>query len=162
MYVGMTMKVIVLKVRHPENLEELAEVIRRGRTLDGDDGGWQMPKYAGLGDLAIWYAASPDQEYRAYGWVIGPPVKPAGELVKHYGPVAGVRKLPRPVSRHVVAAASGFNERTVGQLAEMVHQRVDDFLLAVGLDPRFVAARELISGEVARMLRSTADIMVPA
>lgn len=80
------MKVIVLKVRHRENLEELDEVIRRGRTLDG---GWQMPKHAELGDLAIWYAASPDQEYRAYGWVAGTPVKPQGELVKYYGPVAG-------------------------------------------------------------------------
>ena len=56
------MKVIVLKVRHKENLEELAEVIRRGRTLDGHDGGWQMPGHAEPGDLAIWYAGTPDQE----------------------------------------------------------------------------------------------------
>lgn len=105
---------IVLKVRHKENLDELAEVIRRGRTLEGGEGGWQMPKHAQLGDLAIWYAASPDQEYRAYGWVSGPPVKPAGELVKYYGPVAGVRPLPAPVPRQVVAAASGFNEKGVG------------------------------------------------
>lgn len=154
------MRVIVLKVRYRENLEELAEVIRRGRTLDGDDGGWQMPKYAELGDLAIWYAASPDQEYRAYGWVAGTPVKPAGELVKHYGPVAGVRRLPRPVPRHVVAAASGFNEKGVGQLAEMVHDRVHDFLLAVGFDERFVDACEQISDEVARVLRSTVGVLL--
>ena len=151
------MKLIVLKVRHRENLEELAEVIRRGRTLDGVDGGWQMPKYAELGDLAIWYAASPDQEYRAYGWVAGTPAKPAGELVKYYGPVAGVRLLPKPVGRHVVAAASGFNEKGVGQLAEMVHDREEDFLLAVGFDQRFVAGRELISAEVIRVLRSMTD-----
>lgn len=149
------MKVIVLKVRHRENLDELDEVIGRGRTLDGRNGGWQMPKHAELGDLAIWYAASPDQEYRAYGWVAGTPVKPEGELVKYYGPVAGVRLLPAPVGRHVVAAASGFNEKGVGQLAEMVHQRVDEFLLALGFDQRLVAARELISDEVARALRST-------
>jgi len=154
----MTVKVIVLKVRHKENLDELAEVIRRGRTLDGDEGGWQMPKYAELGDLAIWYAASPDQEYRAYGWVAGTPVKPADERVKYYGPVAGVRPLRQLVHRHIVAAASGFNEKGVGQLAEMVHHRVDDFLLALGFPERFVAARELISDEVLRVLRSTTDI----
>jgi len=67
----MAVKVIVSKARHKENLDELAEVIRRRRTLDGDDGGWQMPKDAEPGDLAISYAASPDQEYRAYGWVAG-------------------------------------------------------------------------------------------
>lgn len=154
----MAVRVIVLKVRHQENLEELAEVIRRGRTLEGGDGGWQMPKHAELGDLAIWYAASPDQEYRAYGWVAGTPVKPEEELVKYYGPVAGVRLLPAPVGRHVVAAASGFNEKGVGQLAEMVPDRVDEFLLAVGFDQRFVAARELISGEVTRALGSTAYV----
>ncbi len=54
-----------------------------------------------------------------------------------------------------MAAASGFNEKGVGQLAEMVHQRVDEFLLALGFDQRFVVARELISAEVARALRST-------
>lgn len=146
------MNVIVLKVRHKENLDELAEVIRRGRTLEGGQGGWQMPKHAQLGDLVIWYAASPDQEYRAYGWVSSTPARPAGEHVKYFGPVAGVRSLPAPVPRHVVAAASGFNEKGVGQLAEMVHHRVDDFLLAVGFDERFVVARELISDEVARVL----------
>lgn len=149
---AMAVNVIVLKVRHKENLDELAEVIRRGRTLEGGEGGWQMPKGAQLGDLAIWYAASPDQEYRAYRWVSGPPAKPAGELVKYYGPVAGVRPLPAPVPRLVVAAASGFNEQGVGRLAEVVRHRVDDFLLAVGFGERFVAARELISGEVARVL----------
>lgn len=55
--------------------------------------------------------------------------------------------------RKVVAAASGFNERGVGQLAEMVHHRVDEFLLAVGFDERFVAARELISDEVVRVFQ---------
>ena len=152
------MEVIVLKVRHKENLDELDEVIRRGLTLDGDDGGWQMPKHAELGDLAVWYAASPDQEYRAYGWVAGAPVKPDGELVKYYGPVVGVRLLTDPVPRHVAAAASGFNEKGVGQLAEVVHQRADDFLLALGFSERFVAARELISDEIRRAVRSLADL----
>jgi hypothetical protein len=114
-----------------------------------------MPKDAQPGDLAIWYAANPDQEYRAYGWVSGAPSKPQNELVKYYGPVAGVRSLPTPVPRQVVAAASGFNNEGVGQLAETVHERVDDFLLAVGFDKRFVAARKLISDEVARVLRSS-------
>lgn len=75
-----------------------------------------------------------------HGCVAGTPVKPEGELVKYYGPVAGVRLLPAPVGRHVVAAASGFNEKGVGQLAEMVHQRVDEFLLALGFDPQLLAA----------------------
>ncbi len=101
------MKVIVLKVRNRENLEELAAVIRRRRTFDDDLGGWQMPKHAQPGDLAIGYAASPDQEYRAYGWACGIPSKPDGERVKYYGPVAGVRSLPAPASRQVVAAAIG-------------------------------------------------------
>lgn len=109
------------------------------------------------GDLAIWYAASPDQEYRAYGWVSGTPVKPSGELMKYYGPVAGVRLLAGPVPRHVVGAASGFNEKGVGQLAEVVYQRVDDFLLALGFPERFVAARELISDEIDRAVRSMVD-----
>lgn len=96
---GTAMKVIVLKVRNRENLDELDEVIHQGRTLEGGLGGWQMPKDAQLGDLAIWYAASPDQEYRAYGWVSGIPRKPESELVKYYGSVAGVRSLPTPRAR---------------------------------------------------------------
>jgi hypothetical protein len=148
----MSVKVIVLKVRHRENLEELDAVIRRGQTLEGGQGGWQIPKDAQPGDLAIWHAGDPDQEYRAYGWVSGVPGKPENELVKYYGPVAGVRRLT-PVPRRVVADASGFSEKGVGQLAETVRHRVDDFLLAVGFDPRFVAARELMSDEVARVLR---------
>lgn len=103
-------------------------------------------------------AASPDQEYRAYGWVAGAPVKPDGELVKYYGPVVGVRLLAEPVSRHVAAAASGFNEKGVGQLAEVVHQRADDFLLALGFPERFVAARELISDEIRRSVRSLVNV----
>src|SRR5579859_5090959 len=153
----MIMEVIVLKVRHKENLDELDEVIRRGRTLDRKEAGWKMPKHAELGDLRVWYAASPDQEYSAYGWVDVAPVKPDGELVKYYGPVVGVRLLTEPVPRHVAAAASGFNEKGVGQLAEVVHQRADAFLLALGFPERFVAARELISDEIRRAVRSLAD-----
>lgn len=147
------MKVIVLKVRHKENLDELEEVIGRGRTLEDGLGGWQMPKDAQPGDLAIWYAASPDQDHRAYGWVSGIPRKPESERVKYYGPVAGVRSFTTPVSRQKVAAASGFNDKGVNQLAETVHGRIDDFLLAVGFNRRFVAARQLISDEIARVLR---------
>lgn len=147
------MKVIVLKVRHKENLDELEEVIGRGRTLENGLGGWQMPKDAQPGDLAIWYAGSPDQDYRAYGWVSGVPSKPESERVKYYGPVAGVRSFPTRAPRQKVAAASGFNEKGVSQLAETVRERVDDFLLAMGFDSRFVAARELISDEIARVLR---------
>jgi hypothetical protein len=52
-----------------------------------------------------------------------------------------------------VAARSGFGEKEWSKLAETVRERVDDFLLALGLDWRFVAARELISIEVAHVLR---------
>jgi hypothetical protein len=62
------MKVIVLKVKGKGNLEELNEVIETGHTFNRGLGGWQMPKDARPGDLAVWYAASPDQDYRAYGW----------------------------------------------------------------------------------------------
>lgn len=58
-----TMKVHVLKVRYQENLDEMEAGIRAGHTVDG----WQMPKGAEPGDLAVWYAAWPDQEYRAWG-----------------------------------------------------------------------------------------------
>lgn len=148
------MKVLVLKVKRKENLEELTGVIAQGRTFEGSDGGWQMPKDAQPGDLAIWYAGDPDQEYRAYGWVAGMPVKPDNEAMKYYGPVAGVRPLT-PVPRKEVAAASGFNEKGVSQLAQTVRDRVDDFLLAVGFDRRLVAVREVISDEVAHVLWST-------
>lgn len=116
-----------------------------------------MPKHSQPGDLAIWYAASPDQEYRAYGWVSGTPVKPATELMKYYGPVVGVRRLAKPVSRHIAAATSGFNEKGVGQLAEVVYQHVDEFLLALGFSDRFVVARELISAEIDRAVSSVVD-----
>lgn len=64
-----TVKIHVLKVRHQENLDEMEAGISAGHTVDG----WQMPKGAGPGDLAVWYAASPDQEYRAWGWVARTP-----------------------------------------------------------------------------------------
>jgi|SRR5712692_8819442 len=150
---GVAMKVIVLKVRRQVNLQELEEVIQRGHTYEdgererlGGAGGWQMPKDAQPGDLAIWYAGVPDQEYCAYGWVVGPPRR--WEVRKYYGPVAGVQWLA-PVRRQYVAEKSGFNEKTVNQFAETVYTRVDDFLKAVGFSRRFVAARELISAEIA-------------
>jgi hypothetical protein len=65
----MFMKVHVLKVRGRDNLDEMKQGITAGQTVDG----WQMPKTASLGDLAVWYAASPDQDYRAWGWVVGSP-----------------------------------------------------------------------------------------
>jgi hypothetical protein len=37
-----------------------------------------MPETALPGDLAIRHAASPDQDYRAWGWVAGLPVRGAG------------------------------------------------------------------------------------
>jgi hypothetical protein len=106
-------RVIVLKVKGSQNLAELEEVIEMGRTYQG---GWQMIKDADFGDLAVWYAGAPDQDYRAYGWVGGRPAKPSGSRVKFYGPVVGVRALERRKSRQQVAGACGFNERSVAVL----------------------------------------------
>jgi hypothetical protein len=148
------MQVIVLKVRYQENLDELAQTIQRGRTLDGSDGGWRMPVTAQPGDLAIWYAASPDQEYVAYGWIAGLPSK-REPTRQPYGPVAGVRPLPGgPMPRAEVAAkAHGFQETNVGQLAVTVPEEIEGaFLRAVGFGKRFVEVRELISVEVARVV----------
>lgn len=92
-----------------------------------------MPKHSQPGDLAIWYAASPDQEYRAYRWASGTPVKPSGELMKYHGPVVGVRRLTEPVPRHIVAAASGFNEK--GKLAGLAACRLGPPARAAVLTP---------------------------
>lgn len=148
------MRVVVLKVRYQENLDELAQVIQRGRTLDGSDGGWRMPVTVQQGDLAVWYAGSPNQQYVAYGWVAGRPYK-REPTRQPYGPVVGVRLLPvGPVSRAVVAAkAHGFQETNVGQLAVTVPEESEGaFLRALGLGKRFVEVRELISLEVARVV----------
>lgn len=148
------MQVIVLKVRHRENLDELARTIQRGRTLDGSDGGWRMRVTAQPGDLAIWYAASPDQEYVAYGWIVGLPSK-REPTRQPYGPVFGVRPLPSgPVPRAEVAAKThGFQKTNVGQLAVTIPEEIEGaFLRALGFGRRFVEARELISVEVTRVV----------
>jgi len=151
------MRVIVLKVRQKKNLEELDLAIERRRTLEEDlhapePGGWKMLKNAQPGDMAIWYAASPDQEYRAWGWVVGRPVPSPVQSGIYFGPVAAVRRLA-PVSRMKVAEASGFNRDGVKQRAEEVRLRTDEFLLAVGIDNKIVRNRELISAEIARVLQ---------
>src|SRR5262249_47451705 len=47
-----------------------------------------------LGDLAIWYAASPDQHCRAWGWVAGTPAVGFRQSERLYvGPVAGIRPI---------------------------------------------------------------------
>jgi hypothetical protein len=145
----------VLKVRRKENLQELDEVISTGRTLTDDLGGWQMPRSAEPGDLCIWYSASPHQEYVAYGWVAEAPKKPASEKKKYYGPATGVRELPSGrKSRRQVAEVCGFNADGVAQLAQIVPAEIaGKFLLALGFDRRFVSTRELISSEVASVLR---------
>jgi hypothetical protein len=152
------MRVIVLKARQKKNLEELDLVIERGRTLEEDlhdapePGGWKMLKDARPGDMAVWYAASPDQEYRAWGWIVGRPVPSPAQSGIFFGPVAGVRRLT-PASRLKVAEASGFNRDGVNQRAEEVRWRADEFLLAVGIDKKIVRNRELISAEIARVLQ---------
>jgi hypothetical protein len=138
------MHVIVLKVRRQENLDELAQAIQRGRTLDGPEGGWRMRVTAQPGDLAVWYAVSPDQQYVAYGWITGLPSK-REPTRQPYGPVAGVRLLPHgPVSRVAVAAKThGFQETNVGRLAVTVPEEVEGaFLRALGFEKEFVEARD--------------------
>jgi len=63
-------KVHVLQVNmQPENRKGLTATVDAGHT---DDEGWQMPKGARIGDLAIWYMAG-RQEFVARGWVEGTP-----------------------------------------------------------------------------------------
>jgi len=146
------MKVHVLKVRGKDNLTEMEQGIAAGHTVDG----WQMPKTALPGDLAIWYAASPDQDYRAWGWVAGPPSPGFRESDRLYmGPVAGIRQI-EPVRRRLeVAEACGFNRDSVTQQAQTVSDEiVDDFLRELGFNRRFIAARELISAEVVNIVTS--------
>src|SRR5215469_8564011 len=96
----MLIRVHVLKVRGRENLDELEQGIAAGHTVKG----WQMPKSASLGDLAIWYAASPDQHYRAWGWVAGTPAVGFRRSERLYvGPVAGIRPIEPVKPRREVA-----------------------------------------------------------
>jgi hypothetical protein len=143
------MKVHVLKVRYQENLDEMEAGIRAGHTVDG----WQMPKGAEPGDLAVWYAAWPDQEYRAWGWIAGAPEAGfRGSSRMYKGPVTGIRAI-EPVPRLEVAGVCGFNRDAVNPLAQTVPDEIaGDFLRALGFGAQFVAARELISVEVARVL----------
>jgi hypothetical protein len=148
------MQVIVLKVRYQTNLDELAQTVQRGRTLDGSDSGWRMPVTALPGDLAVWYAASPHQQYVAYGWITGVPSK-REPTRQPYGPVTGVRLLPGgAVSRAEVAAKThGFQGTNVGQLAGTVPEEVEGaFLRALGFGKRFIEVRDLISLEVAHVV----------
>jgi len=144
-----TVKIHVLKVRHQENLDEMEAGISAGHTVDG----WQMPKRAEPGDLAVWYAAWPDQEYCAWGWIAGiPEAGFRGSPRMYKGPVTGIRAI-KPVPRSRVADACGFNRDAVNPLAQTVPGDIaDDFLRALGFGARFVAARELISAEVMRVL----------
>lgn len=146
------MKVHVLKVCGKDNLTEMEQGIAAAHTVDA----WQMPKAALPGDLAIWYAASPDQDYRAWGWVAGIPIRGFRESDRLYiGPVAGIRRL-EPVRRRLeVAEGCGFNRDSVTQQAQTVPDEiVDDCLRVLGFNSRFIAARELISAEVVNIVAS--------
>ncbi len=59
-----------------------------GRTCDG---GWQMIKDAVFGDLAVWSAGAPDQDYRVYGRVWREALEIYASRVKFCGPVVGAR-----------------------------------------------------------------------
>ena len=138
------MKVRVLKVDHYQaNVDELNRGLQAGRTIDG----WQMPKYSEPGDIAVWYATAPRQKYIAWGWVTGPP-RPGfrGNDSLYIGPVAGMRSI-EPVPRLKAAESSGFNQNpnsVIPQAQTVPDEMADDFLVALGLDPRLM---EQISSE---------------
>jgi len=145
------MKVCVLKVDNDKvNLDELAKGIDVGRTVRG----WEMPKHAEPGDLAVWYASNPSQSYVAWGWVAGVP-EPGfrGSPRRYIGPVAGMRSI-KPMARMEVAGARGFNhdpDSVVSQPQTVPDRMAGAFLRALGLDPELL---EAISVEVAAVLRS--------
>jgi hypothetical protein len=142
-------KVRVLKVDSDMvNVDELNEGIRVGRTVDG----WQMPKDSVPGDVAVWYAASPRQEYIAWGW-IADTTRPGfrGNDSLYVGPVVGMRSM-EPISRFEAAESSGFNRdpnSVIPQAQTVPDEMADAFLGALGLDPRLM---EQISSEIRRVL----------
>jgi len=147
-----SVKVCVLKVDNDKaNLDELAASVAAGRTVEG----WEMPKHAEPGDLAVWYASDPKQDYVAWGWVAGIPTPGfRGSLRRYTGPVAGMRSI-EPLSRIDVAAASGFNRdpnSVVPQPQTVPPRMAGNFLRALGLDPELL---EVISAEVAAVLRGS-------
>lgn len=143
------MKIRVLKVDNDQaNVDELNLGLRAERTVNG----WQMPKYSGPGDIAVWYAAAPRQEYIAWGWVAGVP-KPGfrGNDRLYIGPVAGMRHM-EPVPRLEAAGSSGFNQdpdSVIPQAQTVPDEMADDFLVALGLDPHLM---KQISSEIRRVL----------
>lgn len=129
-------------------LDELGRGLQDGQTIDG----WQMPKHSRAGDIAVWCAAAPRQEYVAWGWVADAP-KPGfrGNDNLYVGPVAGMRPM-QPVPRLKAAEPSGFNRdpnSVIPQAQTISDEMTDDFLSALGLDPHLM---EQISGEVRRVL----------
>ena len=98
-------KVHVLQVNlQPENIKDLTAAVDAGHT---DDDGWQMPKGARTGDLAIWYMAG-RQEFVARGWVEGIPWKVEHGHGPYRGSVAGVQWID-PVDRTEVIDRCGFD-----------------------------------------------------
>lgn len=99
------MKVVVLKVNHEQgNVDELDRGIQAGRTVDG----WQMPKHSGPGDIAVWYASAPRQEYIAWGWVTATPRLASGTTTACTSAQlpACAALTPCPGSRQLSPAAS--------------------------------------------------------
>jgi|SRR5712691_6187712 len=143
------MKVRVLKVDHDQaNLDELGRGLQVGQTARG----WQMPKQSSPGDIAVWYAAAPRQEYIAWGWVAGTP-RPGfrGNDSLYVGTVLGMRAL-KPVPRLQAAELSGFNRdpnSVIPQAQTVPDEMTADFLTSLSLDPRLM---EQIAGEMQRVL----------
>lgn len=111
----------------PVNLEELEECLKHRHTVDG----WQMPKGAKPGDVAVWYATLPVGAYVAWGWVEEAPHKVDEGHGPYRGPVKGMRSLQPPVSRADVIRACGIDGGV--QSYQTVKDRAPAFLEAIGL-----------------------------
>lgn len=122
-----------------------------------------MPKHSRAGDIAVWYAATPRQEYVAWGWVADAP-EPGfrGNDNLYVGPVADMRPI-QPVPRLKAAEPSGFNRdpnSVIPQAQTVPYEMTDDFLSALGLDPHLM---EQISSEIRRILprdRRQQDVLI--
>ena len=144
-------KVHILQVdTQPVNVAEFEESLAIGHTVD-EAHGWEMPKNAEPGDLVVWYAAG-RSEFVARGWVEDHPHPGTRNGHPSYmGPVVGMQRI-KAVHRMTVKDSCGVDGGHQGY--QTVRETVvGEFLLALKFPRRFVSASELISAEVAAILR---------
>lgn len=135
-----TPTVHVLQVdRDPANLAELEAGLTARHTMDG----WQMPKGAKPGDVAVWYATLPTGAYVAWGWVEEAPQKVDDGHSPYRGPVKAMRSLLPPVSRVDVFQRCGVDGGI--QSYQTLKGNAPGFLEAVGLGLISEAVSEVVS-----------------